>query len=76
MPTERVCEPQSHWLRTSAAASYVKLSPSTLEKLRLSGDGPPFSKAGKRIVLYLVSDLDDWLKSKCHVENSGARVAR
>ena len=33
--------PPSRYLRTKAAAAYLKLSTSTLAKMRLRGDGPP-----------------------------------
>lgn len=48
-------------LRSPEAAAYLGLSASTLAKMRLRGDGPPYCKAGPRIVVYDVSDLDEWL---------------
>jgi excisionase family DNA binding protein len=51
-------------MRTDEAANYLRLSRSTLEKMRLSGDGPPFIKSGKRIVLYKTEDLEQWLESR------------
>jgi len=53
----------SNKLRTQAAARYVGLAPSTMAKMRVRGDGPAFSKAGKRVVVYDVRDLDDWLRA-------------
>ena len=53
----------SNRLRADAAARYVGLAPSTLAKMRVRGDGPPFSKAGARVVVYDVRDLDDWLRA-------------
>ena len=50
-------------LRAPAAAEYVGLSPSTLAKMRLRGDGPLFSKAGPRVIIYEVADLNAWLDS-------------
>jgi hypothetical protein len=50
-------------LRTPEAAKYVGLSPSTLEKLRLTGNGPVYQKAGTKIVVYRVDDLDAWLNA-------------
>ncbi len=50
-------------LRAPQAASYVGLSPSTLAKMRLRGDGPIYSKAGPRVVIYEKADLDAWLDS-------------
>jgi Helix-turn-helix domain len=49
-------------LRTKAAARYVGLAQSTLAKMRVRGDGPPFSKAGARVVIYDLRDLNDWLR--------------
>lgn len=54
----------NHKLRPPAAASYLSLSSSTLAKMRLRGDGPPYSKAGPRIVLYDLADLDEWLTAR------------
>jgi predicted DNA-binding transcriptional regulator AlpA len=51
-------------LRTPEAAAYVGLSPSTLEKFRLSGEGPSYHKAGPKIVIYRVEDLDAWLNAR------------
>jgi hypothetical protein len=50
-------------LRTEAAARYVGLARSTLAKMRVRGDGPPYSKAGLRVVVYDIRDLDEWLQS-------------
>jgi predicted DNA-binding transcriptional regulator AlpA len=50
-------------LRTPAAADYLGYSQSTLEKKRISGDGPPFIRLGRAIV-YDTRDLDAWLASR------------
>jgi hypothetical protein len=47
---------------TVAAARYVGLSKSTMEKARLYGGGPPYLKLG-RLVRYRVVDLDEWLNA-------------
>ena len=52
----------SEKLRTEAAAQYVGLRPSTMAKMRVRGDGPPYSKAGARVVVYDIQDLNDWLR--------------
>lgn len=52
------------YLRTGEAAQYCGLSPRTLEKFRLTGDGPPFIRPlGRRFVVYDLTDLDDWMSS-------------
>ena len=44
------------------AADFLKLSPRTLEKLRVAGDGPPYLKYTRRVVYDRV-DLIDWARS-------------
>ena len=60
---EREVAFHSRRLRTRKAAEYVGSTKSTLEKLRLTGDGPPFIKLG-RTVVYDTTDLDQWLASR------------
>ena len=50
----------SRWLSTTEAADHCSVGKSTLEKLRLTGGGPPFIKLGARVI-YDMSDLDAWL---------------
>lgn len=50
-------------LRTRNAADYLGYSESTLEKKRLTGDGPPFIRLGRAIV-YDTRDLDGWLAER------------
>ena len=50
-------------LNTKQAAHYLGLSPSTLAKLRLSGDGPIFIKMRSRVG-YQISSLDEWLAQR------------
>jgi excisionase family DNA binding protein len=63
-------------LRTREAAKYLGLSSSTLEKKRLTGDGPPFYKCG-RVVLYATRDLDEYLaaRKRSSTSDSGSPVA-
>jgi hypothetical protein len=54
------------YLTTSEAARFVRLSPRTLERLRVQGTGPRYIKAGpgKRAkVLYRPADLREWLEA-------------
>lgn len=41
------------------AAEFLRLSPRTLEKYRVTGGGPRFRKLGRRVV-YSRSDLENW----------------
>lgn len=60
-------------LFTHEAAERVKLSASSLEKLRVRGDGPPFIRIGARKVGYLATDLDRWLESRRRTSTSDVR---
>lgn len=50
---------QQRYLTNDEAASYLRLSPRTLEKQRVIGGGPRFRKFGRR-VMYAIADLDAW----------------
>lgn len=63
--------PQTHrrYFRTREAADYIGMAKSTMEKWRLTGDGPRFSKC-LRAVLYDVQDLDEWLRERRRTSTS------
>lgn len=50
-------------LKVRAAAEYIGLSKSTLDKLRCFGGGPVYLKLG-RAVVYSTDDLDCWLAAR------------
>lgn len=52
------------YVRTEQAARIANLSKSKFEKMRLTGEGPPFCKAGLKVVVYRVQDVVDWLESR------------
>ena len=57
---------KSDYWDTREAAEFVKLSPRTLERMRVEGCGPKFLKAGKSIrakVLYRPSDVREWVEA-------------
>ena len=62
------------WVNTEVAASYLGLAVSTLEKARVYGNSPPFSKAG-RAVRYRLSDLDSWMAARVINSTSELRAA-
>ena len=57
-------------LRTPAAADFLGLSASLLSKMRLRGDGPLYSKAGPRVVVYDLADLEGWLAARKRTSTS------
>jgi predicted DNA-binding transcriptional regulator AlpA len=56
---EGFVEGRARLLRTPEAATYVGLSPRTMEKHRTYGTGPVYRKLGNRVV-YAIEDLDAW----------------
>ena len=56
-------------LRVDAAATWLGLSPSTLNKWRVQGKGPRFVKMG-RSVSYREADLDYWLDAQTRSSTS------
>ncbi len=50
-------------LTTSEAAQYLRLGKPTLDRFRITGEGPSFCKLGGA-VRYRRSDLDNWLESR------------
>jgi hypothetical protein len=62
-------------LRAPAAADYVGLSISTLNKRRLTGDGPVYTKQGS-VVTYDIADLDSYIDARKRVSTSDTEPAR
>ena len=67
----------SRYLTNNEAATFLRLSPRTLEKHRVIGGGPRFRKFGRR-VLYAIDDLQSWADARCFEMTSGteSRSAR
>lgn len=63
------------YLRTPEAARFVGLSIRTLEKHRIYGTGPRYSKLGGRVV-YRVEDLQTWVESGAKASTSDPGTAR
>lgn len=59
-------------LNTREAAAYTRLGKPTLERFRLTGEGPRFAKLGSA-VRYRRSDLDAWLESRLVTSTSASR---
>ena len=62
-------QPADTFLTQDEAAKRLRLSPRTLERMRLNGDGPRFIKAGRR-VLYRNSSLEAWVDDRTFVRTS------
>ena len=58
-----------HYLSTREAADYLGLSSRTLDRYRVSGEGPVFHRFGGR-VRYLRADLDAWAATRRRASTS------
>lgn len=61
----------TQYLTNDEAADFLKLSPRTLEKLRVLGTGPRFCKFGRRVV-YDAADLTRWASERVFERTSQA----
>ena len=59
----RMSENVTKHLDTREAAAWLGLSPKTLERYRVSGEGPHFHRFGSR-VRYLLADLEAWASER------------
>jgi predicted DNA-binding transcriptional regulator AlpA len=62
----------TQYLNTEEAAHMLKLSPRTLEKQRVTGEGPRFRKFGSR-VLYAAADIQSWADARTFSNTSEAQ---
>jgi predicted DNA-binding transcriptional regulator AlpA len=51
-------------LTVEDAALRLKISKHTLNRWRVTGEGPPFVKYGTRLVRYLEPVLDEWARKR------------
>jgi excisionase family DNA binding protein len=62
----------SEVLTTAEAARYVRLGKPTIERFRLTGEGPRYCKLGGA-VRYRRCDLDEWLQTRLIRSTSAQR---
>ena len=60
---------QRMYLSTPQAAAILGLSPRTLERYRVTGEGPVFAKLG-RLVRYSQADIEQWAARRCRRSTS------
>ena len=64
----------TRYLGTREAAAFLGLSPRTLDRYRVTGEGPAFHKFGSRI-LYARVDLEEWAAARRMTSTSDDRAA-
>jgi hypothetical protein len=62
--------------RTPAAAEYLGIAESTLEKMRVAGTGPEFEIVGEKTVVYSEEALEDYLAKRRVRSTSEAQQLR
>jgi hypothetical protein len=73
-PTPSAVTRADRYLTNDEAATFLRLSPRTLEKQRVIGGGPRFRKFGRR-VLYAIADLETWADSRAFEMTSDPNYA-
>jgi excisionase family DNA binding protein len=63
------------YMSARETADYLRLSSSTLAKFRVTGGGPAYVKAGRK-VLYRRGDLDDWMTTHVRASTSDGASRR
>ncbi len=63
------------FLTQNEAAELLRLSPRTLERHRVAGTGPKFTKLGRRVV-YRFSELESWATERTFTSTAEADEAR
>ncbi|APZ97343.1 hypothetical protein BWQ93_01675 [Sphingopyxis sp. QXT-31] len=63
---------QPNYLNTEEAAQYLRMGVSTLNHMRVRGDGPTWSRLGTRRVVYARADLDAWAAAGARTSTSEA----
>ena len=58
--------------RTPEAAGWLGVASSTLEKWRLTGQGPKFIRLSARVIGYFESDLEAFAAARTHASTSEA----
>lgn len=65
---------EKFYLIQSEAADLLRLSPRTLERMRLDGTGPKYRKFGRRVT-YAAADIEAWADARTFASTSEAAVA-
>ena len=54
---------ERRYLDSEQAAAYLTISRGTLAHMRVTGEGPPYTKAGRKVI-YAIGDLDAWVEER------------
>ena len=51
-------------MNEDALADYLDLSARTLQRFRVTGEGPPFVRLGSRRIAYRLADVERWADAR------------
>jgi excisionase family DNA binding protein len=63
-------------LTVQQAAARLQISVDTLNRWRITGEGPPFLKYGPRLVRYHEADLETWGRGRTRFSTSEQSAAK
>jgi len=63
---------QENALKPELAAKYIGVSEATLRLWRSHGEGPPYFRAGEKLIRYRRVDLDAWIESRLNKPSDAA----
>jgi len=63
------------YLNEAAAARHLNVSQRSLQRWRVSGDGPPFVRVGPRRVLYDAVAIDRWTAAHTYAHRAAEIAA-
>jgi len=70
MHTDNQPDSSPEYLTAPEAATFTRLAVQTLAKMRVTGGGPLYVKAGGRRILYKRADIQAWLDARVRSSTS------
>lgn len=69
-------EPEPEMLTTAQVSKRYGITSATLRQMRFHREGPPYYTPTPRIVLYRISEVEDWLNSKKTIPSDSKKHPR
>lgn len=63
----------NHYFTESEAAKHLGVGRRTLQRWRMTGEGPPYKRLGPKFIRYSVSDCEKWTKSRTFTDRPTER---
>ncbi|MFN7308025.1 MAG: helix-turn-helix transcriptional regulator [Alphaproteobacteria bacterium] len=66
----------SEFFNEKALSEHLHIPRRTIQRWRVTGDGPAFIRAGARRILYRREAVDEWAKAREHPHRAAEMVAQ